>query len=160
MYINDSLFKPCLDFTKKDQNNTLVFYLHLIQLFINSYSLCYVLAIVSEDSNRTVVYSAIGKSAVLVCNVDSHALSYRWRKNYTVLSHGLEVNKDVPGYDRYKILSNSGEYYRLHISNISNDDFGLYYCTMQLNQNIINKEFYLEYLVGKQFVYINVLRNR
>ena len=108
----------------------------------------FVLVIVSEDSIGGTVYSSIGESAVLVCNINSQAISYRWRKNNHVLSYGSQINNNTHGYDRYKII-NSGETYSLRILNISLEDFGLYLCSMQLNQKTVEKRFFLKNTLGK-----------
>ncbi|XP_052062273.1 hepatitis A virus cellular receptor 1-like isoform X2 [Mytilus californianus] len=78
-------------------------------------------------------YVNLGETITLQCQ-NSGALTSLWRRKDSFISAGLVMNNEAEGHDRLRITGDpmKGEY-NLEISNITEEDLGLYWCEVLIN---------------------------
>lgn len=79
-------------------------------------------------------YVNLGETVTLECQ-NSGASTSLWRRKDTFISADLVMNVDAEGYTRLRITGDpmKGEY-NLEISNITEEDLGLYWCEVSINE--------------------------
>ncbi|CAC5397916.1 unnamed protein product [Mytilus coruscus] len=95
-------------------------------------SLQYAALFVGGRMNKT-EYVNLGETITLRCR-NSGASTSLWRRKDYFISDGLNINPNAYGYDRLRIIEDlmKGEY-NLEISNITEEDLGLYCCEVLIN---------------------------
>ncbi|CAC5397908.1 unnamed protein product [Mytilus coruscus] len=88
---------------------------------------------VEGRTNTKAEYVNLGETITLQCQ-NSGASTYLWRRINSFISAGLVMNNEAEGYDRLRITGDpmKGEY-NLEISNITEEDLGLYWCEVSIN---------------------------
>ncbi|CAC5419809.1 unnamed protein product [Mytilus coruscus] len=89
-------------------------------------------------------HTYIGETVVLACNFTYGATNNRWRRLKQIIAKASEVNLKNPNRQRYDIVGQqkNDEYY-LQISEVIQSDSGLYWCEMQMGDQITKQRFTL-----------------
>lgn len=81
------------------------------------------------------MYARIGSTVILPCEISKGASTPSWRKGLIVLTQGGEINRHIRGHRRLKVIVD-GKIYNLKIYNITDHDFGTYWCEIQQDNSI------------------------
>lgn len=90
-------------------------------------------------------YVNLGETITLQCQNSGSSTSL-WLRNDYFISDGLDINPSAYGYDRLRITGDSmkGEY-DLEISNITEEDLGIYSCEIVINEVAIQTKVTLRF---------------
>ncbi|VDI70369.1 Hypothetical predicted protein [Mytilus galloprovincialis] len=90
-------------------------------------------------------YVNLGETITLQCQNSGSSTSL-WRRNDYFISGGLDINPNAYGHDRLRITGDSmkGEY-DLEISNITEEDLGIYSCEIVINEVAIQTKVTLRF---------------
>lgn len=79
-------------------------------------------------------YVNLAETITLQC-LSSETSTSLWRRRDYFISGGLDINPSAYGHDRLRIIEDlmKGEY-NLEISNIIEEDLGLYWCEVLINK--------------------------
>ncbi|CAC5367857.1 unnamed protein product [Mytilus coruscus] len=76
-------------------------------------------------------YVSLGETIILQCG-NTGALTSVWRRTKYLISDGTDINDKAEGNSRFKIAADSVKsQYNLEISNITEEDLGIYWCEVQ-----------------------------
>jgi hypothetical protein len=95
------------------------------------------------------LYTDIGSDVILKCKVANTTRSI-WRREYKIISNGLDINPELQ--HRLRIIGDKtlGEY-NLHISDLTERDLGSYWCERHV-KDVVNEKQVVIQLTGEQLV--------
>lgn len=108
--------------------------------------ICYitVVCIIAEHLEKT-EFANLNDSVILTCQHTESAKDPRWRHGNFILSSGIRINVKIPWYKRLQVIVNKKfREYNLKISKVSTNDYGIYWCEMQINKKVSRQKVLLK----------------
>ncbi|CAG2198519.1 CNTN3 [Mytilus edulis] len=101
------------------------------------YIIVYELAVIHGNQRffKKDMYAQIGSEIILPCEIPKDTSPKSWRKGLALVTRGFKINRNVRGYGRLKVITDTRSY-NLKISNVTKYDFGTYWCETQQGNSI------------------------